>query len=483
MSKVRLNETAELPARRFQISAGLIVALALGLRVLYVSMSVTPFPIRGDVNQYVLYAWNLSHRSSFSSSLPDAPAAIPDSYRGPGYPLFLAATMIATGGADLPLREGPEGTSVLGYETDYWMRLAFAGQVLLGAATVGLAIAFARLWLSRRWALAAGALVALWPHLISFSGVLLSETLLAFLLLLSLFSLCLAEQTGNRMRMGIAGLSWGATYLVNPVVALFPLIAAGVLVKRSKAPLAAMLLVGFVVAPGLWSVRNATISGGTGALQRIAENFVQGSWPQYHRAFNSRFDNEISKQIVGAIDDEVQALRSSPGLALNGMLERMSLDPSFYFVWYVFEKPYLLWDWRIRIGAGDIYFLPVQHSAFERIPVLGFAKRGFEWLNPLLFVLAAAAALAGSSAGVFRRSAIALAPLLLCFLCVYLTIVHVVLQAEPRYSIPYRPEELLLAATALAWLCKEIESRWPREYGDVGEASGTGRDTGLRTPQ
>jgi hypothetical protein len=34
----------------------------------------------------------------------------------------------------------------------------------------------------------------------------------------------------------------------------------------------------------------------------------------------------------------------------------------------------------------------------------------------------------------------------------YLTAVHVALQAEPRYSVPYRPEEIMLAVAALAWI-------------------------------
>jgi len=464
MSKIRING-AELPTRRFHLLAGMIVAFALGLRILYVTMTATPYPIRGDVNQYVLYAWNLAHRSSFSSALPNSPAAVPDSYRGPGYPVFLAAAMLATDNADLPVHEGPEGRSVLGYDTDRWMRLALTVQVVISAATVGLAIALARLWLSRRWALAAGLLVAIWPHLISFSGILLSETLLGFSLLLSFCCLCWAEQRDDRVRMGIAGLCWGATYLVNPIIAIFPVLAASVLARRSKKLLAVLLTAGFLIAPGLWALRNSTISSGSSALQRVEENFVQGSWPQFHRAYNSRFENAISQQIVSAIDEEVGSLRANPRPALEGIFARMALDPIYYLSWYLFEKPYLLWDWGIRIGAGDIYFLPVQHSPFERIPLLKISKRAFELLNPLVFALAAMAALAGSFAAVFRRTTINFAPMLLSLLCVYLTSVHTALQAEPRYSIPYRPEELLLAVTTLAWLWKRARLRWPAKHG------------------
>jgi hypothetical protein len=44
-------------------------------------------------------------------------------------------------------------------------------------------------------------------------------------------------------------------------------------------------------------------------------------------------------------------------------------------------------------------------------------------------------------------------------LLLYLTAIHTVLQAEPRYSVPYRPEELLMAVTAVAWLLNRIAAR------------------------
>jgi hypothetical protein len=41
----------------------------------------------------------------------------------------------------------------------------------------------------------------------------------------------------------------------------------------------------------------------------------------------------------------------------------------------------------------------------------------------------------------------------------YVTAVHVVLQAEPRYSVAYRPIELLLAVAALAMAAQWLRSR------------------------
>jgi hypothetical protein len=446
------------------LAATAIVLFALLLRLLYVGMSQVEYPIRGDSNQYVLYAWNLTHRATFSTSMPDEPEAVPDSYRGPGYPLLLAATMVAAGHADLPLRPGPGGLTALGRESDTWMTLAQLLQALLGAATVALVIATMRLWAAPGWALAAGAITALWPHLVSFSGVLLSETLFGFVLMLALWLLCRCVERPDARSAAAAGIGWGCACLVNPVAGLFPLLAGAVMVRSSRRA-ALIFVLGFAVLPAAWAIRNSAVAQGPGALERIEQNFVQGSWPQYHTAFNSRFDNAISRRIVAAIDGEFQTLHASPGTGLAAIADRFAVDPPYYLRWYLLSKPFLLWDWDVRIGAGDIYYLPTTHSPFARIPLLAMLKTALRWLNPVFFLLAAAAAFAGAWATLFRARASR--PFgLLCLLALYLTAVHVALQAEPRYSVPYRPEEIMLAVAALAWITFALARRLrPRVHG------------------
>ncbi|HEY2395392.1 MAG TPA: hypothetical protein VGH81_05325 [Rudaea sp.] len=454
---------SKLPQRRFALCAFAIVLLALVIRVLYVWMTTVEFPIRGDVNQYVLYAWNLTHRSVFSTALPDADSAPPDDYRGPGYPMFLAGAMILAGHSDLPLRSGPEGRSALGYVTDTWMKIALGFQIVLGTATVWFVIALGRFWLADGWALAAGLLTALWPHLVTFTGVLLSETLFALLLLLALWLSCLAYEARSRIFMAAAGAVWGVAYLVNPLIALFPLVAAALILRGRGRRLAATLVAAFLLAPAVWTIRNAVSVRDSGTLHRAEENFVQGSWPEFLTAFNSQRDNDISRRIVDAVNTEAQQLKGSFAAGLVEIEARMAQDPRYYAAWYVARKPYLLWDWSIRVGAGDIYFLPVQHSPFEKIPVLSTVRAALRWANPLIFALAAACSFTILGLSLLRRKGSAPA-LLAGLLLLYLTSVHVVLQAEPRYSIPYRPEEILLALTAAAWLSERLRNalRQPR---------------------
>ena len=436
-----------------------IVAFALAIRVLYVWMATVEFPIRGDVNQYVLYAWNLSQRGVFSTALPNAETATPDNYRGPGYPAFLAVTMTLAGHSDLPLRPGPGGQYALGYASDTWMRIALGLQILLGTATVWLVIVLARFWLPDGGALAAGLVTALWPHLVTFTGVLLSETLFAFLLVLALWMLCRAYEAGGWTHVAAAGTAWGIAYLVNPIVAFFPIVAAATIAGGGKRKVAVIFLAGFALMPGLWAMRNALNVPDSGALQRMEENFVQGSWPEFLIAFNSRFDDDVSRQIVEAANEEVRQFKQSAATGLSGMAERMAQDPLYYCAWYLARKPYLLWDWSIRVGTGDIYFLPVKHSEFEKIPILSGVRDALRWLNPLIFALAVFASLAILGLKLLRRKESGFPAFATSLLALYLTIVHVVLQAEPRYSIPYRPEEILLAITSIVWAADRWRTR------------------------
>ena len=448
-----------------------IVLFGLALRALYVMMAQAEFPIRGDINQYVLYGWNLTHRGVFSVALPQDEVALPSNYRGPGYPFLIAGSMIVAGHSDLPLRQFSETNVALGFDTDTWMRIVFGIQVLLGAATVLLTMSIARFWLPLPWTYACGLIVALWPHLISFTGLLLSETLFGFLVLLAFWLLCAGSDVRSRGWTAASGLAWGAAYLTNPVVALFPLLAAAMIARRFGRSLAVVLLAGFAIMPVAWGLRGLVVADSGGALHRVEENFVQGSWPDFLIAFNSRFSDPISRRIVDATNHEIEALDASLTGGMSDIALRMAGDPVYYARWYLLDKPFLMWDWRIRVGAGDIYFLPVAHSPFDRIPLLGAVKSGFAHANPLVFALALVAI---ALILVLRRQQFGFAASALAGLVVYVTLVHDVLQAEPRYSVPYRPEEVLLAITALAYAAERIRKRVRGNVPERADSIGTG---------
>lgn len=175
----RPNETAPevvISAAQFRLLALACTVFAFLLLEWFVLVTEVDSPIRGDIVQYVAYAWNLLQHHTFSMAPIGSEAVVPDAFRGPGYPLLLALAMLVG---------GMEGG---------WYAVALQGQVLLGTGTVLLTILLGRYWMSAGWSLGAGALLALWPHHIAATGNLLSEVALGFFVVLSLWLAALSVQ-------------------------------------------------------------------------------------------------------------------------------------------------------------------------------------------------------------------------------------------------------------------------------------------------
>lgn len=431
--------------RRFLLALLLLTLFAWLLREYFVLATVVEAPIRGDVRDYVAYAWNLVHHGVFSKAWPTDTAAVPvpDGFRGPGYPLFIAAAM--------RLQSRP----------DDWYALLLHTQALLGALTVAGTVLLARRWLAPGWALLAGALLALWPHHIAATGALLSEVVLGAALVFAL--LCTArafDQPGARSSALAAGALFGYAYLVNPLVLFLPFALAALLWRERRGHAAAWLLAVFLLPVAAWGIRGSTLADG-GSGDRAKVNLVQGAWPQYHAAWNTSSRNPISRRIMQAIDHEERLLKADTVAGLREIGTRMGEDPGYYARWYLLQKPWLLWDWDIRVGAGGVYFHRVSHAPLDTNPILRASTALLHRLNPLLFALSLMASLALAVGAWRRRPWAPSAAALPALLFLYVTGMHALLQAEPRYSIPYRPFELLLATGALAAITGAVRKRWP----------------------
>jgi hypothetical protein len=193
-----------------------------------------------------------------------------------------------------------------------------------------------------------------------------------------------------------------------------------------------------------------TIASESTAAGRGVINLVQGSWAEYHWAyFWSIQGDEEARQTSKAIENDIKLAQKSPQAWLIQMLERIESDPLHYLAWYAW-KPELLWAWSIRVGAGDIYPFAVAHPIYNVFPLMRMFESLCVAVNPVLFALMAAAVIPvlarprklGVSAGLYAAA----------LLVVYETLIYTALQSEPRYSIPFRPLQMMLAATAASWL-------------------------------
>jgi len=158
-------------------------------------------------------------------------------YRTPGYPIFLAGT-----GADA--------------------RLARIAQAAVDTSTVLAVYLLARRWMNRRASLLAGAMVAVNPFLIYFTGLLLSETLFTALLTWGVVGLAWASRA---MWMGVLGsLALVACAIVRPsalfLIVLLPLLTPTIdLWRRGMLVVASLVLAGAMFGP--WAARNQRMLG------------------------------------------------------------------------------------------------------------------------------------------------------------------------------------------------------------------------------
>jgi hypothetical protein len=188
------------------------------------------------------------------------------------------------------------------------------------------------------------------------------------------------------------------------------------------------------------------------STNRALMNLVEGSWPQYHDADMASIvsHDPQATRVMGQINREIAVIEADHREGLSAILQRMALNPGYYALWYL-QKPALLWGWNIRIGVGDIYFHVTYHSPFDTNSFWRAVEAICHTCNNPIMLLA----LLGCLLATFQSNqnqSIASAALLL----LYVTIIHSTLQAEPRYSIPYRGPEIMLGMYASYWISSYI---------------------------
>lgn len=453
---------------RWPMALLIITLFAFALRWYYVSTAVVYEPLRGDARQYFSYAWNLVHHGTFSKSPPGAVSVLPDNYRDPGYPLFLAIWMKALGVGNA------------------WYATVLLCQALLGALTVTAAVQLGKHWLSTRWAIGAGLLMAVWPHSIAIDGYLLTETLFGFLCTVGLLLWGNACQHKNHRLAAAAGLTFGAAALTNAILLPFGIILAVFLAWRMPAlrKICLTLTIASLLLPASWSFRNTHIQNsapGSSSRDRAVQNLVQGSWPSYHSAWRQSILGDAAakasaRTTLDAINKEYETLRTAPTQGAKEIAQRLDMHPLRYAAWYLLQKPYDLWNWDIQIGQGDIYPYPTLNSPFRTNVIWLALEIICRMFNPLLVLLALAGLLYAMVKQPYpnmpRKQPNQAALVAVACLLSFATLVYTALQSEPRYSIPFRSLEILLALTTaakiIAWRRQRKTENAPSPAGQPG---------------
>ncbi len=157
-----------------------------------------------DCGEYYRIARNLAYEHTFSQS--DAPPLQPDTWRTPGYPLFLAGLMLLLG--DSP------------------PRLVIAQQAL-AVLNILLFYRVSQSSLGKRRAMAAGLLFTLEPYGVLYSLWLMSTTWFVTALLLTGYAWNRAKETHRAICFAASGLASGFLVLIWPLAVLVPVALLG----------------------------------------------------------------------------------------------------------------------------------------------------------------------------------------------------------------------------------------------------------------
>lgn len=420
----------------------LVGSFAFGFRLYYVTQSVVVQNVylpgaSGNAAQYYNYARNLVQHGVFSAQPSRLLPPPGDSFRDPGYPVFLAAWM------------------KIFQQWDSWYAAVLFSQAILSAATVVFWLCLGRRWMPTGWLAVAGAFMAIWPHSVAMSSNLLSETLYSFLVALAMYVFGASLDKPSFRWAIVSGFCFSLAAYTNGVLTPFAALLVAYMLTRKRIPakIALTLIATTLCLTAPWMIRNhMQQTDQPSSTDRALMNLVEGSWPIYHSADMASIlaHNPQATRVMGQINQEITVIESDHRAGLATMLQRMAQNPSYYVLWYL-KKPALLWAWDIRIGVGDIYFHETYHSPFNTNALWRAIEALCHACNWLLLVLALITCLLVLLKKNQKQDMASVA-----LLMIFVTAVHSILQAEPRYSIPYRGAEIMLGIFAAHWITTYI---------------------------
>jgi 4-amino-4-deoxy-L-arabinose transferase-like glycosyltransferase len=417
---------------RFRWAVGLVLVLALVLRLGYVAL--TPgYEIVHDARDYDAHARSIASGHGFADIGPGPSGRT--AFRPPGYPYFLAG-VYALGG-----RGWTQGsTRIVGG------RVANA---IVGTAIVALVgVLWAQLF-DRRIALTAMALAAVYLPLILIGGSLMSEPLFAALLLGAVAAAVRHRSSMHRHRWAVVtGVLLGLSTLTraNAAIVLVPLAIAVWDVRprwswRALAPPALVVGVAVLtVAP--WTIRNAVVLGSLVPVTTQLGTSLAGTYNDVARTDDQHPGAWRSLRRV----PQYQHL-TGPGRWRHVREAKLEQDLRAAALAYAADHPGYVAEvafWN-TVRALDLAGTGWSRHTYSTVSVApGWADAGV-----VVFWLVGALAVAGALASRGRRVPLCVAavPALL-----YLSVVFFAFET-PRYRTGIDPFIVMLAAVALvtAW--------------------------------
>lgn len=339
-----------------------------------------------------------------------------------------------------------------------WGRSTFSMKMMngvFGAITVLLIYLLASRLFDRRVGMAAGALLAVFPSQVYYTGTVLSEPLFTMMWIGSLLVLLWSPWSRDGMpwyRLFGAGLLLGYATMTRGVTLMFPavLLVVWLFYLRSKKQAlvqAAIVWAGIAVLVVPWSVRNTVAFGQlTGPSTNLGDDLCIGNYLGAQGAFT--LQGKCFEGYEGESPQEVELGRNKEGvrIAVHDVVTHPLRMPKLIAqkaYWLLYKDDDGLWAAE---SYGNDYFIP----AFRR-EVLAFAANA-------VYYATGALAIAGALAFVFSndvRRLAAMASLL------YMLAIPLVFFGDPRFHFPAMPLVILVAAATVVMLWDRRARRLP----------------------
>lgn len=409
--------------------AFIIAAIAIVVRILY-SVAYPQLPLINDSAAYATLGMNVATGYGYTLD-----ASAPDTYWPPGYPLFIAMLF-----------------RIFGEE----LLVARITQAILGGALVLMTYLLAEKLFGRNTATVASSITALYPGLVLYSGMILTETLYATLFLAVV--VLLLRKTWNGLCMVAIGALVGLGTLVRKEFMVFPLFLLGMIammrllerphaqtlrMRISVLPKLALFLLGMAIVLTPWVVRNYAVAD---AFILVSAHSGDALWlstyPEDWQEWQP-LPPELQKQLEGLTPIEHDAVFRREAL------KNLRAHPLAYL--QMSGKRFI----RFWIGSHTGTLSGFTES-FQQALVAGhrsiFAGKALLLLlNTAIIVLGGVGAvwvLRNTSMPIVQK-AILLSPI------AFKMMLHTLTFSTSRYQIPIMPFVIILAAYAVQrWVSK-----------------------------
>ena len=418
--------TGVISEKHIHVIAILLFLCALAFRVNYVLILDIDHPIRADALKYYSLAFNLVNNGVYSLSL--TPPLQVSTFITPGYPLFLALFLKLTPSIE-----------------KFYEAVLYSQAVVSSFSCVLVLLIGCRIT-TFRVSVIAGVLCVLSPHMVIFSGFVLTETLYVFVSLLSIYILILAVEHDKAILFFCTGALLACAALIRPGIMLFPLAVLVVYLLSSKNfrhRQTYSFIAGFVlfICPWLlWSSFQETHDD----KSPLAAQIALGGYPDlifkspHNRGYPYKEDPEYANMISGV----------KPALTTIWM--RAKHEPLKYINWYLLGKPAMFHQPELIVGQGGVFVYEVNSTIYDVSKIASWTYKVMLFMHPVLVALALVACVWQLITLLLGHGSLSLFSIyIVSAFILYFTALHMVLAPLPRYSIPLYPVIYIMATATI----------------------------------